>query len=295
MDELTFLDLAILKKIDAESSVEKFGSIINTSFFETANLLGTIKIKGYINIESSVGGISRVMLTDAGSSILQVAEQKSKEPMEPLDYAILHALASGAKDPESIQKSLNVRNADLAYHLNKLIVQGFMDYEIRAAKANFVLTEHGFNITGAVRVQKPPAQPKQPITLADFVEKEAQDKESAGSFPQQAQHSQQPSAPPWAGLPGLDKEGQKEEAQHIAQEAKKDDGRKEKESAKQEEKHKKGHRQPSPEEAKRAELWRRRLSKLEYYVLEYAPYFLLFLVVLGIFLGAIYLSLSKIA
>ena len=77
MNELTFLDLVILKKIDANSSVENFGSLINTSFFETANLLGTVKIKGYVNIETSIGGISKVTITDAGMGILALAEKKA--------------------------------------------------------------------------------------------------------------------------------------------------------------------------------------------------------------------------
>ncbi|MEM4633827.1 MAG: hypothetical protein QW275_01600 [Candidatus Anstonellaceae archaeon] len=288
MDELTFLDLAILKKIDAESSVEKFGSLINTSFFETANLLGTMKIKGYINIESSVGGISRVSLTDAGASILQVAEQKSKEPLEPLDNAILHALASGAKDLESIQKALNVRNADLAYHINKLVSQGFMDYEVRSAKVYFVLTESGFNLTGGIRISNH-APGKPAVTLADFVEPESSEPAiHASKSVSPAKPPEEAKSPPWVKDSFLGKEEKKEDVEHIL---------KEEHPKKAETKHgqKKHHKEISPEEAKKIEKWKRRISKLEYYVREYSPYLILFLVVLAVFLGVIYISISKMA
>ena len=88
MNELTFLDLVILQKVDGESSVEKFGSMINTSFFETANLLGTVKIKGYIDIESSVGGLSGVAITDAGQSLLAFAEHKAAETSKQLEIEV---------------------------------------------------------------------------------------------------------------------------------------------------------------------------------------------------------------
>ena len=173
MNELTFLDLVILKKIDADSSVEKFGSIINTSFFETANLLGTVKIKGYINIESSVGGISMVKKTDAGEGILALAAKKADEPIEPLDNALLHAVAGGAKELGALQNALNVRSGDLAYHINKMVTQGYMDFEVRSAKVSFVLTEQGFNSTGGVRVQSTP--PAAQTTLAEAIPREEEE------------------------------------------------------------------------------------------------------------------------
>jgi len=61
-EELTYLDLLVLRKIDSDSSVEKFGQQINTSFFETANVLGTMKIKGFVDIQSSIGGQSPLVV-----------------------------------------------------------------------------------------------------------------------------------------------------------------------------------------------------------------------------------------
>jgi len=153
MNELTFLDLAVLLKIDTESTVEKFGSAINTSFFETANLLGTMKLKGYLDIMSSVGGLSRVVLTDAGASILTVANEKSREPIDALDSSILATLASGVRDLEGISNAINIRQGDLAYHLHKLSIQQYIDYTLRSAKIYVSLTEKGFNSTGAIRAQ----------------------------------------------------------------------------------------------------------------------------------------------
>ncbi|VVB57940.1 Uncharacterised protein [Candidatus Anstonella stagnisolia] len=176
MNELTFLDLAVLLKIDTESTVEKFGSSINTSFFETANLLGTMKLKGYLDIMSSVGGLSRVVLTDAGASILTVANEKSREPIDALDTSILSTLASGVRDLEGISNAINIRQGDLAYHLQKLSVQQYIDYTLRSAKIYVSLTEKGFNSTGGIRAQTtapatgtstPQAQPTtQPATTA---------------------------------------------------------------------------------------------------------------------------------
>jgi predicted transcriptional regulator len=277
MNELSFLDLAILKKTDAESSVEKFGSMINTSFFETANLLGTIKIKGYINIESSIGGISKVTITDAGTSILAVAGQKAKGQIEPLDNAILHALAAGTKDLDSLQNALNIRSGDLAYHLNKLVAQGFADYEIRSAKVSFMLTEQGFNATGGVRVQQNLVSP------AEFA---GEEDESGSPAPASAKHApSSDAAPPWVNPSDVKKEEHKDDVAHLL----KDEHEHHKHEGTSESKHK----PLSPEEQKRQEKHRRMASKMHYYFHEYLPYLVLLIIVGAIFIGAIFLGLSK--
>lgn len=281
MNELSFLDLAILKKVDAESSVEKFGSIINTSFFETANLLGTIKIKGYIGIESSVGGISKVTLTDAGSSLLSVAEQRTKEPIDPLDNAILHALAGGAKELDAMQSQLSIRGADLAFHLNKLAAQGFIDYTLQSGKVSFVLTEQGFNSVGGVRVQqKLVPDPAQPQTIKP-------DEESEELPPRREPPA---STPPWVNPEDVKLHEKKEDVLHLLKEEHKH------EHHHPEHKRHEHHKKPlSAEEMKELEKRKRFYSKVEHYLSEYAPYAILALVVLAIFLGAIYLSITKLA
>jgi hypothetical protein len=287
MNELTFLDLVILKKVDAESTVEKFGSLINTSFFETANLLGTIKIKGYINIESSVGGVSQVVLTDAGSSLLVFANQKAKDPIEPLDNAILHALAGGARELDALQHALNIRSGDLAYHINKLVAQGFMDFEVRSAKVYFVLTEMGFNATGGVRVQQSLAPEQQKELKAEAAG--AQEKPEGEAAPTSASFS----VPPWVKPSDVKPEGGKgalkEDVAHIMGEHLRVP-----KPEKQHEQQKKPHkRELTPEEQKRHEKTRRLFSKIQYYIVEYAPYLVLIAMVLAIFAGAIFLSFSK--
>lgn len=289
MNELNFLDLVVLRKTDAESSVEKFGSLINTSFFETANLLGTMKIKGYIDIESSVGGMSRVTLTDAGKGILALADQKAAEPIEPLDNAVLHALAGGAKDPESLQNALNIRASDLAYHVNKLVTQGFMDYSVRSSHISFALTEQGFNSTGGVRVQQilPSTQQSKesPLQQGGAPSEESKMDEEAAEI----SGSREPAhAPPWVKPSDVAPAGQKkEDVEHLM---------KEEEPKHAEQRHAKKPKKPlSPEEQKAAERRRRMLSKLHYYALEYAPYLALILVLAGVFVGAVFLSVSKLA
>lgn len=281
MNELTFLDIAILKKVDAESSVEKFGSIINTSFFETANLLGTVKIKGYINIESSVGGISRVTMTDAGNSILSVADARSKEPVEPLDNAMLHAVAGGSRELDSLQQSLGIRSADLAYHINKLVSQGFMDYEVKSAKVYFVLTEMGFNATGGVRVQQ---------TLAAPAQGQAQpssDDEIAGQVA--SKKDDRPSSPPWV-KPADAKPVKKEEKPDVAHIIK-DEHLAHRKAEKEKERPK---RPLTPEEEAQQRKMKRLTSKAEYYITEYAPYLLMVVIVALIFAAAIFFALTKL-
>lgn len=270
MNELTFLDLIILKKTDADSSVEKFGSLINTSFFETANLLGTVKIKGYINIESSIGGISKVIRTDAGEGILALAAKKAIEPIEPLDNALLHAVAGGAKEMSSIQSALNVRSGDLAYHINKMVEQGYMDYEARSAKVSFVLTEQGFNSTGGVRVAQGPQ-----TTLAGAIPKEGD----------------------------ADKGGKKEK-EDVAQLLKGEHEAHHEHAHHGHEHHEHAHPHPEHEHAKHEHAHhehdekggvkhRRMFSKITYYIAEYWLWVLLLIIVAAIFAGAIMLWITK--
>lgn len=307
MNELNFLDLAILRKVDAESTVEKFGSMINTSFFETANLLGTIKIKGYINIVPSVGGVSSVTLTDAGNSLLAFAEQKANEPIEPLDNAILHALAGGARELDALQHALNIRGADLAYHINKLVKQGFMDYEIRSAKVYFVLTEMGFNATGGVRVQQKldapsqglrgdagaaPAQAESKGDASPVAQAVSELKKEEAAVLQPEKKEGAASAPPWVDpatvKPSSEKSAMKEDVAHIISERI--------HIPRPEDKaHKPKKRELTPEEIKRREKTSRFFSKVSHYVVEYAPYIVLIAMVLAIFAGAIFLSLTKLA
>lgn len=208
MSDLNFLDLVVMQRIDENSTVEKFGTIINTSFFEAANMLGTLKVKGYIEIVSSVAGNSQITLTEAGASILQNAAGKTDDAVDALDNAIMKTLASGLRDLDKLQEALNIRSSDLAYHLYKLEKQGYIHYEIRSAKVGLTLTEKGFNLTGGFRAveQKP---------VAGEAEKEAHDIIKAPVPPSAPVPAKVPSpppeqgAPPWANLGNMLKPKQK--------------------------------------------------------------------------------------
>ncbi|MFH1306355.1 MAG: hypothetical protein ABIH83_01700 [Candidatus Micrarchaeota archaeon] len=150
-DDITYLDLLILKKIDSESTVEKFGTQINTSFFETANILGSMKIKGLIDIQSSIGGNSPLTITEGGRELISNAIQKAGEPIDTLDQTILSALVAGVRDLSALQKIINIRSRDLAYHLYKLKAYDYVDNEIRSGRAGFSLTEKGFLLTRGYR------------------------------------------------------------------------------------------------------------------------------------------------
>ncbi len=148
--ELTFLDLVVLQRIGPDSTVERFGSKINSSFFETANMLGTLKQKGFITFETSIGGGSPVVLSDAGKAILAMAEEKSNGEIDALDRGILGAIARGTREVEKIAEKLNIRAGDLAYHIYKLVKTNYIDYDMRACKVTVMLTESGFKNSGSV-------------------------------------------------------------------------------------------------------------------------------------------------
>lgn len=148
-DEINYLDLIVLRKMDAESSVEKFGSTINTSFFETANLLGTMKIKGLLDIHSSIAGHSPLAITGEGQDFLAMAMQKASEPLDALDRAALSAIGAGMRDLNSLQNALSIRGRDLAMHLHKLKMQDYIDHEVRSGRVFLSLTEKGFILAGS--------------------------------------------------------------------------------------------------------------------------------------------------
>ncbi len=160
MDELTFTDLAVLEKIDENTVVEKFGTKINSAFFDAANILGTLKQKGLLDIKASFPGPSEVFLTDKGKMVMSLAKEKAAQELDRLDEIILQTIANGYKDPKKIEEKLNIRSSDLAYHLQRLAVQNFASYNFRSRNAasgnpslpllrvEFALTEQGFARAG---------------------------------------------------------------------------------------------------------------------------------------------------
>ena len=143
MRELTFLDIVVLQRMEPDSVVERFGSKMNSSFFDTANILGGLKLKGYIDILSSPGN-SEIKITESGSKVLEEAEARSGEEVDALDNAITEYIAAGTRDVNALMGELNVRSSDLALHLYKLAKKNLIDYEVRSGKVELMLTEEGF-------------------------------------------------------------------------------------------------------------------------------------------------------
>ena len=171
MKELIFGDILILQRIDKDTVVERFGSRINASFFEAANLLGTLKLKGFVDIVSSPG-LSKVSITEEGKAVLEMAQRKAREVFDALDLSVLKAVAKGAKDATGVEEMLNIRSSDLAFRLNKLLVQGFIDYDMRRSRVSVALTAEGFKRAGAAEA------PTAPVPVAP----EAQGAKPAGPF-----------------------------------------------------------------------------------------------------------------
>ncbi len=146
MEDLKILDLIILEKIhDNDTSVESFGPLINTSFFESANILGTLKVKGLITFEQSIGGKSKLDLTDKGQLVLTMAEEKAKNRLDQLDQRILQLVSKGKTDSENIYSEITVIPEAITFHIHKLVKKGYINYYTRSGRVYLLLTEKGFN------------------------------------------------------------------------------------------------------------------------------------------------------
>lgn len=143
-DEVNFLDLIAVSKIQPDTVVEKFGGMINSSFFDASNILGTLRLKGLIDFTTSFPGTSAVTVTDLGKRVLADAEGASGNEFNQLDLTILVQLSNGKRSVQDIGGAVNVRPNDLAMHLYKLGKQGFLTYDFRNGTITLSLTEKGF-------------------------------------------------------------------------------------------------------------------------------------------------------
>ncbi len=181
MRELTFLDIVVMQRIEPESLVERFGSKINSSFFDTANILGGLKLKGYIDILSSPGN-SEIKITESGQKILEEAEARSGEEVDALDTAVIEAIAVGMRDVSALTGELNVRSSDLALHIYKLVKKNLIDYEVHSGKVELMLTEEGFN---RVSPEKRAAKKEEKVQKEEAVKAARQVEEEAAQVPPQ--------------------------------------------------------------------------------------------------------------
>ncbi|MEM0149309.1 MAG: hypothetical protein QXW10_00220 [Candidatus Micrarchaeaceae archaeon] len=143
-DEPNFIDLFALTRITPQTVVEKFGTSINSSFFDASNILGGLKIKGLIDFTTVFGGQNSVAITDLGHKLLDEATAKVNLPLDHLDIAILVQLSGGKRSLNDLTDTLNILPKDLSMHLYKLMQQSYLSAEFRNGILNLMLSEKGF-------------------------------------------------------------------------------------------------------------------------------------------------------
>ena len=144
VDDINFLDLAVLLKITPDTAMEKLGSMINASFFDASFIAGSLKQKGLIEFSNDYPGPNVIIITQVGKGLLNEAETKGAEPFDDLDMGILEQLSTGKRAPAELVEALNLRNKDIALRIYKLFKQNFLIYELKNGNVDLLLTESGF-------------------------------------------------------------------------------------------------------------------------------------------------------
>lgn len=160
-EEIDFIDLMALKKIQPDTKVEKFGSLINSSFFDASNILGTLKIKDLVDFTNVILGQNSITITDLGKGVIEDANNKASEPIDQLDHTLLVQLSSGKRSLVDISGAVNIRPKDLAMHLYKLENQEYITSSFRNGNLDLLLTEKGFAQSKAEAPQPPEPQIQQ--------------------------------------------------------------------------------------------------------------------------------------
>ncbi len=144
LDTINFIDLVALSRITPEATTERFGGLINSSYFDAANILGALKQKGLVDFITQFPNQSSLTVTDEGKQLLEESHQKSSLPVDKLDMAILTEVSAGMRNLPEIAHGVNVTPRDLAIRLYKLSEQKLLSYELRNGNMNITLTEKGF-------------------------------------------------------------------------------------------------------------------------------------------------------
>ncbi|MDE1869757.1 MAG: hypothetical protein KGH71_02105 [Candidatus Micrarchaeota archaeon] len=144
VEDINFLDMACLLKIGPDTVMEKFGGLINTSFFDASTIAGTLKQKGLIEFTNDYPGPNGILVTAAGKTLLAEAEAKGAEPFDALDSTILVQMSGGKRLPFELANTLNLRGKDLAFRIYKLYKQNFLIYDLKNGGVELLLTEGGF-------------------------------------------------------------------------------------------------------------------------------------------------------
>jgi len=144
-DEVTFDDLISLTKIKPDTTVEKFGGQINSSFYDGANILGTLSQKKLVVLPTGTIGQNPVVVAETGTQLLVEAKMKSEADFDNLDLTILVQIKNGKKKSAEVATAVNVRPLDLAMHLYRLLQQGYITCEFSNGILSLMLTEQGFS------------------------------------------------------------------------------------------------------------------------------------------------------
>ncbi len=144
IDNITFVDLISLIKITPDATVEKFGSMINSSFFDASNILGTLKQKGLVDFVTAFPTQSALTVTEEGKKLIAEVEAKATTTFDTLDLSILTQLSGGKRNLPDLMSAMNITGKDLAFHLYKLSIQQYLSYELRNGNITLLLTEKGF-------------------------------------------------------------------------------------------------------------------------------------------------------
>ncbi len=143
-ENINFIDLVALTRITTDSTVERFGGLINSSFFDASNILGSLKQKGLVDFVTAFPNQSAITVTDQGKQLIAEVQQKASMQFDNLDMAILVQLSKGNRTLSDLTGAVNVTTKDLAVHLYKLSTQQFTSYELRNGSMSIMLTEKGF-------------------------------------------------------------------------------------------------------------------------------------------------------
>lgn len=159
-EDINFVDLVALTRIGPDTVVEKFGGVINSSFFDASNILATLKQKGLVDFTTSFPGQSSITVTELGKQTVADAGEKAKSNFDALDFAIITQLSGGKRAINDLTGALNIRPKDLAMHLYRLSTQQYLAYDFRNGIVDLSLTEKGFMRVkeGMVPMQQPQAQ-----------------------------------------------------------------------------------------------------------------------------------------
>ncbi len=160
-ENINFLDLACLFKVEPETTLERFGTIINASVFDAANITGSLKQKGLIDFTAYYPGPNSILVTDTGTALKKEADAKSADALDTLDEEILKQMSGGKRFPKDLQGTLNIRSRDLAFRIYKLYKQSFLSYELKNGGVELMLTEQGFLKAKPAPIMQVPILPAQ--------------------------------------------------------------------------------------------------------------------------------------